>query len=71
MMGTQKSPSVHPKDFKRKYSNLSFLACQKTLQRLKLEHGIDAPLLPEVLVVPSALDEIVNRLEKGWSYIQA
>jgi uncharacterized protein len=55
----------------KKYKNLSFLACQKTLKRLKQEKGIDARLLPDVIVVPSALDMIIERMEKGWSYIQA
>lgn len=55
----------------QQYPNIAFLACRKTLEQLKLQKGIDAPLLPSVIIVPSALDQIVERLQNGWSYVQA
>ncbi len=54
----------------RKYRNLELLACNKTIQRLKREKQIDAKLVSGVKVVPSALDQILSRLNDGWSYIK-
>ena len=56
---------------RQRYANVAFLACRKTIEQLKLQKGIAAPLLPQVIVVPSALDQIVERLQSGWSYIRA
>ncbi|HEB59596.1 MAG TPA: hypothetical protein ENJ01_10260 [Gammaproteobacteria bacterium] len=52
------------------YDTLSFLACAKTIKRLKKEKGIDVTLLPEAEVVTSALKQIIRRKEDGWSYIR-
>lgn len=54
-----------------KHNNLVISACNKTLERLKLEKGIEARLLPDVIVVPSALEQILNRLQHDWLYIKA
>jgi intracellular sulfur oxidation DsrE/DsrF family protein len=53
-----------------RYHNLTFLACRKAIERLKLEKGIDAKLLKGTHIAPSALQQIVTRLEQGWTYIQ-
>ena len=54
------------------YKNLKFLACGKTIERLQLEKNMrNVQLLPGVTVVPSALDQVILRLEDGWSYIRA
>lgn len=53
----------------RQYDNLTFLACQTALDRLRHEQHITPDLLPEALVTPNALDEILNRLQQGWMYI--
>lgn len=53
-----------------RYHNVSFLACAKTLQHLR-ERGVHYRLLPQAKVVPSALDEIVQRMESGWIYVRA
>ncbi len=53
-----------------RYNNVSFLACQRAIQRLKYEKGIEARLLAEALVAPSALNQILSRLQQGWTYIQ-
>jgi intracellular sulfur oxidation DsrE/DsrF family protein len=55
---------------KRKYHNLTFLACSRAIQRLK-EKGVDVKLLPDTKVAPSALEQILERLEEGWVYIKA
>ena len=54
------------------YKNVKFLACGKTIERLQLEKNMrNVPLLPGVAVVPSALDQVILRLENGWAYIRA
>lgn len=57
-------------ELQKHYPNLALLACGKTIARLKRENGIDAPLLPGVIVVPSALDQIIHRLREDWAYIR-
>jgi intracellular sulfur oxidation DsrE/DsrF family protein len=57
-------------ELRSRYANVSFLACRKTLERFKLEHGVDAKLVSEAEVASSALDQILARLRQGWSYIQ-
>lgn len=54
----------------RRYHNVSFLACQRAIQRLKYEQGVEAKLLAEARVAPSALGQILSRLQQGWTYIQ-
>jgi len=53
----------------RQYDNLTFLACQTAMDRLRRERHITPDLLPEALITPNALDEILNRLQQGWMYI--
>ncbi|MFV1996887.1 MAG: hypothetical protein ACC641_02640 [Acidiferrobacterales bacterium] len=54
----------------REFSNLELLACSKTINRLRREKHIDAKLVSGVKIVPSALDQILSRLNDGWSYIK-
>lgn len=53
-----------------KHENISFLACQRSIERQKLK-GVDVHLVKEANVIPEALEEIVNRLNQGWVYIRA
>jgi intracellular sulfur oxidation DsrE/DsrF family protein len=56
----------------QRYGNLKFLACGKTIERLKSERkAARIDLLPGVTVVPSAMDQVIERLQDGWSYIRA
>jgi len=55
---------------RREYPNLSFVACHQTIERLR-EHGVAVELIPGVQVAPSALDQVVKRLQGGWVYIRA
>lgn len=55
----------------RNYENIKFLACGKTIEHLQLGRNMQkVPLLPGVSVVPSALDQVILRLQDGWSYIR-
>ncbi|HKK13474.1 MAG TPA: hypothetical protein VKA14_02315 [Gammaproteobacteria bacterium] len=59
------------KRMQQQYANLAFLACRNAMEHLKKEKGVDVKLLPQALVTPSALDEILTRLQEGWVYIRA
>ncbi|TAK87667.1 MAG: hypothetical protein EPO20_03380 [Betaproteobacteria bacterium] len=52
------------------FPNLKLVACGQTLQRLR-ENGISVELLPGTEVAPSALDQVVKRLQIGWVYVRA
>lgn len=54
-----------------KYEELTLFACQTAIDRmLKREHMDHAPpLLPQALITPNALDQILTRLQEGWVYI--
>lgn len=54
----------------RKYSNLTFAACQNTIDRLEREQGIQAQLLPEAVVIDSGVAQIILLQQQGWAYIQ-
>ncbi len=58
------------KSLQTRYDNLSLQACQLALNRLKMEKGINAKLLPGVEVVPSAMNEIIHKQHEGWTYIK-
>lgn len=53
----------------RKYDNLTFVACQTAIDRLQRETSLTPDLLPEALITPNALEEILTRLQQGWVYI--
>lgn len=55
---------------RHEFPNLTFVACHQTIERLR-EHGVAVELLPGVQVAPSALDQVVKRLQGGWVYIRA
>ena len=52
------------------YPNVKFLACAKAIKNLQ-EKGVDVDLLPEVEVAPSALKQIIQRMQQDWRYIKA
>jgi hypothetical protein len=54
----------------RDYDNLSFAACQNTIDRIKREQGVMVRLLPGVIVIDSGMAEIMRRQDQGWAYLQ-
>ncbi len=56
-------------DLALRYHHLSFVACGQTVARFQRE-GKTVELLPEVQMVPSAVGQIVNRLQQGWAYLK-
>jgi len=53
-----------------RYSNLTFVACKNTINRLKVEHGIEIQLIPDAEVIDSGVTHVVKRQREGWSYIR-
>ncbi|MBI3154822.1 MAG: hypothetical protein HYZ20_05395 [Burkholderiales bacterium] len=54
---------------RRAYPELSLVACGQTVQRLH-ESGVEVRLLPGTVTATSALDQIVRRMQQGWSYVR-
>jgi hypothetical protein len=52
-----------------RHANLSFVACGQTVARLGRE-GVKVVLLPEAEVAPSAIGEILTRMQQGWVYVK-
>lgn len=52
-----------------RYPSLRLIACRQSMDRAR-ERGESVVLLPGVDVVPTALDEIIVRLQRGWVYIR-
>lgn len=53
-----------------RFSNLTFVACQNTIDRLRVEHGIEVKLIPDAEVIDSGVSHVVKRQKEGWSYIR-
>jgi uncharacterized protein len=54
----------------KEYLDLTFVACQNTIDRFKQEQGVTAKLLPGVVVIDSGVAQIMRRQHQGWAYIQ-
>lgn len=54
----------------REYNDLTFVACQNTIERFQQELGLYAKLLPGVVVIDSGVAQIMRRQHQGWAYIQ-
>ncbi|MFO8023825.1 hypothetical protein [Thiohalophilus sp.] len=52
------------------YQNVRFMACRIALNRYREENGISLELLPNVDVVPSAMQEALLRQREGWTYLR-
>lgn len=58
------------RDLAGQFSNLTFVACQNTINRLKLARGIEVKLVPDAEVIDSGVSHVVKRQKEGWSYIR-
>jgi len=58
------------KNLQQKYDNLAVVVCGETLKKIQRTQGKKLKLLPNTNVVPSAINQIVNRQQSGWSYIR-
>ena len=57
-------------DLQQKYENLAVMVCGETLKKIQQTQDKELKLLPNTKIVPSAINEIVNRQQNGWSYIR-
>ena len=51
------------------YPNVKFIACTNAIERLR-EKGIEPHLIKSVHRGPTALDQVVKRMNDGWTYIK-
>ena len=58
------------KRMQKEYRDLTFVACQNTIERFQQELGLQAKLLPGVVVTDSGVAQIMRRQHQGWAYIQ-
>lgn len=54
---------------KQRHANLGFVACGQAIARFE-EKGQRVDLLPAVQRAPTAIGEIVTRLQQGWTYVR-
>lgn len=54
----------------RNFRNVRFMACQIALNRYEQEKGIQLELLPNVDIVPSAMQAALLRQREGWTYLR-
>jgi len=52
------------------YPNLTFVACENTIRRLRVENGIEVVLLPQTEVTESGISHVAKRQQEGWAYIR-
>ena len=53
----------------KEYHDLTFVACQNTIERYQQELGLTAKLLPGVVIIDSGVAQIMRRQHQGWAYI--
>lgn len=53
----------------KRHANLQWVACSQTIARFRAE-GQTVELLPIVRQAPTAIGEIVTRLQQGWTYVR-
>lgn len=54
----------------KEYKNVEFLACGIAKQNARLKEGVDIKLIPQAKDIPAALDQILIRLQQGWTYLR-
>lgn len=57
------------KELSARYPNIRFIACSNAIERLR-EKGIEPELISAVHKGPTALDQVVRRMNEGWTYIK-
>lgn len=54
---------------RQRHANLQLVACSQTIARFRSE-GQKVELLPVARTAPTAIGEIVTRLQQGWTYVR-
>lgn len=65
-----KSYNKRLQKLQQKYANLAVMVCGQTLKKIQNTKGKKLNLLPNINVVPSAINQMVKRQQNGWSYIR-
>jgi intracellular sulfur oxidation DsrE/DsrF family protein len=55
----------------QEYPNLTFVACLNTIERLRVEKGIEVKLVPEAEVTRAGIARVIKLRRQGWTYIKA
>lgn len=53
----------------KRHASLQFIACSQSIARFRHE-GQNVVLLPAAKAAPTALGQIVTRLQQGWTYVR-
>lgn len=66
----QNSPyAAKIKSLSAQHDNVEFLACGIAMETVRLKEKHDMVLLPEAKKIPAALNEILDKLKAGWTYM--
>lgn len=52
------------------HPNVTFQACNNTIQAMQRRSGAEVTLLPEAQIVPAGVVHLVSLQEQGWAYIR-
>ena len=71
MLRTDKSPVLlRLKSFKQGMPNVSFMACQVTINSVTRHEGKAPPLVDNASRVPSGVVTLIDLAEKGWTIVR-
>jgi hypothetical protein len=70
LMTNRTSYAQRISNLQRKYSNLTFTACNRSMQRIAEIQEDEVELLPNTHVAVSGISEILKRQQEGWHYIR-
>ena len=71
MLRTDKSPVLERlKSFKQGMPNVSFMACQNTIDAITRKEGKEPPLVENATRVPAGVVTLIELGEKGWTIVR-
>lgn len=71
MLRADKSPVlVRLKSFKQGMPNVSFMACENTLEAMTRNEGKEPPLVDNATRVPAGVVTLMELAEKGWTIVR-
>ena len=71
MLRADKSPVLaRLKSFKQSMPNVSFMACQNTLDSMTRHEGKQPPLVDNATLVPAGVVTLIELGEKGWTIVR-
>lgn len=56
-------------DLTQRFDNLTFVACDNTIERISNEQGFGVEVLPQVVIIQSGVNHVAKRQSEGWAYI--